>query len=153
MPRVFKRLDRTIFKYIKTIRGKLKPKDEIYKDDFQFKDWHFFLTFNRNAGIQPFFYIEITHPYAEDPSWTDLPSYNIEFRWYNPRISLHGIRSISLARDGAYPPITIFHRSEYKVEYNELCWFVKVMKKILDFSLHDFNVLSSKFTELMVKMI
>ena len=153
MPRVFKRLDRTIFKYIKFIRGKLKPRDELFRDDFEFKGWHFFLIFNRNRGEQPVFNISI-HPVTTNASsLVDVPaSYGVEFRWYSSYVKLHGVRSIDLLYMDEPPAIRMFYKSEYKVEYNQLHWLVKIMKKQLHFSLDDFDVLSSKFTELMIKM-
>lgn len=153
MPRVFKKLDRTIIKYIKFLRIQSGGRVETSTTAFNFKGWNFTATFNNNRGIQPFFTI-LMQPTPNIPSGAIPVPNRIELRWYGgTRVGVHGERSIGFQYMDAPPELKVFWQSKYEVEINQLPWFFRTLRKYTGFSLNDFDLFTSKFTELMVKMI
>ena len=140
MPRVFKRLDENIVKYCKFLYDKSETGDEIFRDVFQFRGWYLQTEFYVNSGTLPFFNISLP------------PMVDVQITWCDHKFSNH--RTVDIRWEESNPYTRLYYGYNDERKHNEkICWLFKIVKRRLDFSLDDFDVLSSKFTELMIKMI
>ena len=153
MPRVFKRLDEAAVKYARFVNNKIDNKKGLFANQFIFREWKVLVQFHRNKGIQPYLEI-IVYPEKNDVPDDDIDSlWAFEIRWYDSNMCGNRTIDIKCGPQGYHFYIRIFYGFPGMEYYDETVWLAKTIKEKFNLTLYDVDLLSSKFTELIIKMI